>query len=480
MCIVVEGVVLVSLSNNSSNAPGFEPDAVNGNKISNSFKIVGPGNHLNSTSQLLECLSSEMTHSRKADTVSPTFGELKATYQARTPVKVVRLLLRKHGHIPKEVYSPIVQALMKKLYSITFRYARSHFGLDSDVFDCEHKFNTIKQTAPRNLNSTSSSFPPGNSADETLYRSSEHPLELIHGERVASSDTASTSNLSPAAPSKKCHLQQALRQRKSLNRADLSKSRKDPILHLQTGHNDKKSAGATTIISPSILSQTERKEKKFAKFEPKSLDTSSLKSTAMDAILHILGLVADGGAESPDQCTANEQVRSELASKIEIVSLEKGAYLAHANERHPGLSFVLEGELLASLPPYPVWKSRICKDIIGNDKLVPKHVLPGSLVGYSCLLANNRSVLDWQASKQTVVAILPRTSVRKLSELDPRYLLVMAGRMATLLSPLLSLMDFATEWSLVNAGDHVYKEGDERYELNDVLASRSPKLFVNH
>jgi len=192
-------------------------------------------------------------------------------------------------------------------------------------------------------------------------------------------------------------------------------------------------------------------------------------------------------------------VYAELKDEVEIVFFPKGSVLVEQGERNPGLYYVIDGFLDASIPVdekaensnflggnpinlgslsgdhtehLPPTKER--KNSFASRSGDPKGkmgrkslfmVKPGGIAGYIGSVSSYRSFIDVTAKTDVYVGFLPRAALERIVERHPVVLLTMAKRLTSLLPRLILHIDFALEWLQVNAGQVIYHQGDERYVL---------------
>lgn len=188
------------------------------------------------------------------------------------------------------------------------------------------------------------------------------------------------------------------------------------------------------------------------------------------------------------------------ASDIEIVFFPKDAVLVEQGEKNPGLYYVIDGFLDASvanednknilgnstqafpqkLPSdlgspskgetSPPARAKTIKDTRNNKSLYL--IKPGGLAGYIGTVGSHRSFIDVTAKTDVYVGFLSKAVVEKIVERFPNILLTMAKRLTSLLPRLLLHIDFALEWVQVNAGQVIFNQRDESDAIYIVLNGR--------
>ena len=218
----------------------------------------------------------------------------------------------------------------------------------------------------------------------------------------------------------------------------------------------------------------------------------------------------DGDSESINSVSVNgsphstRNLTAELRDHMEIVYFPKDAILVEQGERNPGLYYVIDGFLDASIPgdEKDVDDISSARGPLGHssDDLLPPLsrvgtnsplrgakspgrrrtqsrkslflIKPGGLAGYVGTISSYRSFVDVRAKTDVYVGFLPRASLELMVEKYPVVLLTMAKRLTSLLPRLILHIDFALEWVQVNAGQVIHHQGDESDAIYIVLNGR--------
>ncbi|KAM0544910.1 hypothetical protein ACHAO7_008569 [Fusarium culmorum] len=384
LIFVLDGEVTITILDSISTLPSHSSLQSECQAVSKSLKR---GACLNSTSQILDILSKE-NHDVPTN---PRFGEARVLYQAATHLKLGRINLRQSGNIPEDVRSPMIQALLQKLFLVTFPVSETHFGLSGQVLDCELKITTINSGSahdnPFGDDNGPSLFGYDDGNPESPYSPLDDAFAAIYDAKP--SRRRAPSNLSTASTSRPQSMLGS--DLYSDSQLPLAKSRSNPNLKLmitteklQVTSNDDGNLGV--FKSQSILSKTERKRQSIPQFKERTPDTRRIRVHAAKWIINMLMHPKGLNVRSSDPI--DQAIMDDVEANMEILSLSQGEYVAH----HVGL--------------------------------------------------------------------LPRTFLRRLTELCPQMLVVLAAKMHNLLPPLISLIDFALDWSTIKAGGEIYKKGD--------------------
>ena len=210
----------------------------------------------------------------------------------------------------------------------------------------------------------------------------------------------------------------------------------------------------------------------------------------------------------------------ELKDEVEIVYFPKGSVLVERGERNPGLYYVIDGFLDVTVPAddspddtvlgpsYRPSNSKNPEDLLvplsrtrtGSSRVSgpgiasnapdgrkrkapgPKSlalIKPGGIAGYVGTISSYRSFIDVVAKTDVYVGFLPRSALERIVEKYPVVLLTMAKRLTSLLPRLILHIDFALEWVQVNAGEVIYRQGDESDAIYIVLNGRLRLVLSN-
>ncbi|KAL8851316.1 MAG: hypothetical protein Q9221_003761 [Calogaya cf. arnoldii] len=219
--------------------------------------------------------------------------------------------------------------------------------------------------------------------------------------------------------------------------------------------------------------------------------------------MHSASGISLGPSYSPNS------IATESRDELEIVYFPKDAVLVEQGERNPGLYYVIDGFLDASipgdeqdiadmttmngsshrgaeelLPPLTHTSSRASSR--GGSRGGKKRsrarkslflIKPGGLAGYVGTISSFRSFVDVRAKTDVYVGFLPRASLERLVEKFPVVLLTMAKRLTSLLPRLILHIDFALEWVQIDAGQVIHHQDDESDAIYIVLNGRLRALL---
>lgn len=196
--------------------------------------------------------------------------------------------------------------------------------------------------------------------------------------------------------------------------------------------------------------------------------------------------------ETESAFTSNslDGIEVEMDNDLEIIHFPSGSVLVEAQERNPGLYYVIDGFLDVGVldnREAVIGKPSKKASQFHTDSVNPFEeefevaddgfrslylVKPGGIAGYQAGIGNYRSFVDVRAKTDALVGFLPRDSLERIMEKKPVVLLTMAKRLISLLSPLILHLDFALEWLQVAAGQTIYHQDDDSDAIYIVLNGR--------
>jgi lysophospholipid hydrolase len=206
----------------------------------------------------------------------------------------------------------------------------------------------------------------------------------------------------------------------------------------------------------------------------------------------------DGDTDSLNSATVSAfnmnpspNVMDEVINDVEIVYFQKGSVLVEQEERLPGLYYVIDGFLEASITTEDDLKEH---NFLGTTDTMeerrtssgsgkrPSHLgkyrqslflmKPGALAGYLPAVSGFRSFVDITAKSDVVVGFLPRVALDRLVEKYPIILLTMAKRLTLFLDRTILHIDFALEYLQVNSGHVIYEQDEQSDSIFIILNGR--------
>lgn len=195
------------------------------------------------------------------------------------------------------------------------------------------------------------------------------------------------------------------------------------------------------------------------------------------AMFDVPKIGSDADSETAFTSNSMDGIENEMDNDLEIIHFPEGAVLVEAQERNPGLYYVIDGFLdvgifSQSQATNTIGRPTKKKSPFSPDSTNPFEeefedaddgfkslylVKPGGIAGYQAGIGNYRSFVDVRAKTDVLVGFLPRASLERIMEKKPVVLLTMAKRLISLLSPLILHLDFALEWLQVDAGHTIYR-----------------------
>ncbi|KAM0230487.1 hypothetical protein ACHAPO_009252 [Fusarium lateritium] len=280
--------------------------------------------------------------------INPRFGEARVRYEAATDLKLGRIYLRQSGTIPEDLRSPMIQALLQKLFLVTFPVSENHFGLSSQVLQCEMKMTSLTSdsTHQNPFGDTPSLFNYEDDIPESPYSPLNDSFAAIYDAKTTRH--RAPSNLSTSSTSRPQSMLGAdLYKEAGL---PLPKSRSNPNLKLTINTEKPPSTSSDdgtlgVFKSQSILSKTERKRQSIPQFKERTPDTRRIRAHAAQRVVNML--VHPKGLNVRSSDSIDPAIMDEIEANIEILSFGQGEYVAHHGERYPGVCLVIDGALEA-------------------------------------------------------------------------------------------------------------------------------------
>ncbi|RKP01682.1 hypothetical protein CXG81DRAFT_11694, partial [Caulochytrium protostelioides] len=185
------------------------------------------------------------------------------------------------------------------------------------------------------------------------------------------------------------------------------------------------------------------------------------------------------------QATGTSSVYTSQAPKlssrdIQLMSFPRGATLIEQGSRGAGLFFVIDGLLEAHMNPNgvtdtvmghePKRRSSQSRRAKNCHRLFP--IQPGGLAGYLSALTGHPSFVSIRAQTDCYVGWMPKHVLDQYVERFPSTFVCLAKRLVNEMSPLVLNIDTALEWSQVNAGQVLCRQGDQSSSIYLVLNGR--------
>ncbi|KAM0402740.1 hypothetical protein ACHAPZ_004231 [Fusarium culmorum] len=394
LIFVLDGEVTITILDSISTLPSHSSLQSECQAVSKSLKR---GACLNSTSQILDILSKE-NHDVPTN---PRFGEARVLYQAATHLKLGRINLRQSGNIPEDVRSPMIQALLQKLFLVTFPVSETHFGLSGQVLDCELKITTINSGSahdnPFGDDNGPSLFGYDDGNPESPYSPLDDAFAAIYDAKP--SRRRAPSNLSTASTSRPQSMLGS--DLYSDSQLPLPKSRSNPNLKLmittekpQVTSNDDGNLGV--FKSQSILSKTERKRQSIPQFKERTPDTRRIRVHAAKWIINMLMHPKGLNVRSSDPI--DQAIMDDVEANMEILSLSQG---------DDCISYVVKGRI------------RISEDSSAAGDMHIKEYGPGNAFGVLEFHTNHPRPSTAHAIRKSEIAQLQKSAYQKLINYAP-------------------------------------------------------------
>ncbi|KAJ8102015.1 hypothetical protein POJ06DRAFT_194638 [Lipomyces tetrasporus] len=215
--------------------------------------------------------------------------------------------------------------------------------------------------------------------------------------------------------------------------------------------------------SPRLSAYESRRAQQRSIFSARSTGLGNLGPLAFDGINASFvddESVASSFAHQCGPAQSYNSIKADLLKDIEIVHFTAGSRIVKQGEPNLGLYYVIDGFL------------DVCtQDRPGEYKTIYT-IKPGGIGGYLGSISGYSSFVDIRATTDVYIGFLAKEALERLVDRQPVILLTMAKRLISILSTLILYLDFALEWVQVEAGEVLYKQGDEADSIYIVLNGR--------
>ncbi|TPX39635.1 hypothetical protein SeMB42_g06300 [Synchytrium endobioticum] len=163
---------------------------------------------------------------------------------------------------------------------------------------------------------------------------------------------------------------------------------------------------------------------------------------------------------------------------VKILGFERGTVIVKAGEKVPGLYFVADGVVEASMIVDPPLESsgrlNDCPppSVTRRTKKSLFLIRPGGVAGYISALTGHGSFVTLRAKTDCHLGFIPKSVLDRYVDRNSDILLTLAKRLLAQLSPAVLYIDLALEWSVVNAGQKVCRQDEKADSIFIVLSGR--------
>ncbi|KAK9361485.1 hypothetical protein V1504DRAFT_451696 [Lipomyces starkeyi] len=215
--------------------------------------------------------------------------------------------------------------------------------------------------------------------------------------------------------------------------------------------------------SPRLSVYENRRAQQRSNFNFRATGLGNLGPLAFDGIN--AGFVDDESvtssfAQQSGSMQSYASIKKELLKDIEILHFTAGSRIVKQGEPNLGLYYVIDGFLDVRTQDRP-----------GEYKTIYT-IKPGGIGGYLGSISGYSSFVDILATTDVYIGFLAKEAMERLVDRQPVILLTMAKRLISILSRLILYLDFALEWVQVEAGEVLYRQGDEADSIYIVLNGR--------
>jgi hypothetical protein len=316
------------------------------------MKVVKEGSCLNSLSSILQIFSQAAPHgSPPSDLRLPaTFDDNSVSFFTAEPCELVAITVSGASSPFQQAMGPMVQALLQRVYMVSFEISISHFECYREVLEVEsllQKVVNVRHSVKADIRNDIYSL-LSETGDLTVPSSQDTgPLTRAEFDVRISQRTRGT-DLSAQSSPDLC--QPALQTRRSNPAAAV------PVLKTSTSDLSRQSSATSSTHSRvrpgSILSKTEKRQSRINIVEYDHPSAShGLKNYVATTIANRLGLKQSLRSARSSQTLINGPEDSDLrtfADDVQIVVFKNGQTMLHCGERHHGIGVILDGRVHAT------------------------------------------------------------------------------------------------------------------------------------
>lgn len=155
-----------------------------------------------------------------------------------------------------------------------------------------------------------------------------------------------------------------------------------------------------------------------------------------------------------------DNLKKELADKLQIMLVKKDIKIVQENQRTPGLYYVIDGTL------------EVSHSTDKNQETKLYTIKPGEVAGYLGTFIGNNSFINVKTLTDLYVGFISKDDFEQF--LDKYYMLqlIVARNTIKFMDKELLLMDLALEWVQTQAGESLYDQGDPANGIYMVLNGR--------
>lgn len=154
-------------------------------------------------------------------------------------------------------------------------------------------------------------------------------------------------------------------------------------------------------------------------------------------------------------------IKGDVSGLLSLETVESDETLIDQGDLEADLFFVVSGNLTVS----------VVRDTATSDSVL-RTAGPGCFVGELAVLSDIEAFSSATATTTTTIARIKRDVLVGIMDTQPDVVVKIAARVLSHLSPLVRQVDFALDWSLLESGRALYREGDVARAAFIVLGGR--------
>lgn len=343
----------------------------------------------------------------------------------------------------RELISPLVDVLLRRLYFTTLPFAQTYIGLEQDILDYEESMSMVD-------------LPWKDSWHDSVARlRSLHKVEFqeafrngtrkVPGHELTSIFDSKAAGIKDDAEKNETIVEHALQCEPE------SSPGKDLRVEIPTIRALRRSDTGTDLSLPSALTQLEGLTNVLhgRRLHP-TPHAKTIKAIVAELLFKALDIRSSMLSNS-DLKLQDRNLPDNFVDCVELCFFQQGSVLARKGHRIPGIYLLIEGGV--ELEAFPRTDQKCCNTVLKD----------GSVLGYNSILANSRALFDVTATSDVYAGFISRERLSDLRSQRPDLLLNLAHKVLAKLPSSLQFVHFATDYISYAADEVVYRKGDERY-----------------
>jgi predicted acylesterase/phospholipase RssA/CRP-like cAMP-binding protein len=418
------------------------------------LKVVSAGGPLTTSLQTLSHLvHQEDYHTRISSKILSAISSTDFTLHAAADTVIAVLpvaTFHEHLKILPEEKLQFVDVLLRKLYFATLPFSQTYLGMQQSILEYEESMSNVDIEG------------------REAWHDLDGHLHALHKIKFKGLFSPTTPGMDPKFESMGSQLSDLSRQPLIRNDTTLDETLNAAVTDASTGTGlrikipkqtlPSRSDTGTDLVLPSALTQLEGRLATFSRTTVRSAAQARTVRRIVSQLLYEALDINLALAVSPTAAELSPQSEA-FISLVDLCHFQKDTLLAKQGQRLPGIYLIVDGEVEMHAT------SR-------TKRRDSKVLTVGSVLGFSSVLINSRSIFDLRAVSDVYAGFLSR---QRLSELRARNIDLLPGlarRVLTRLPPLIRHVHYACDYATYATDQPIYREGDESHSFYLVMSGR--------